>query len=121
MMRRPLAFVLAAIVMALPIARQLCDAACADSAIVEHAPHHHHSSAAPQMAPEDAKLDQRFRACVTLDAIVTDSRESRHVSGAAPAGKSFSAAATDPQSAISVNAPHRHPPPLPVRAAALRI
>jgi hypothetical protein len=121
MIRRPLAFVLAALVVAVPIARQLCDAACADSAIVEHAPHHHHSSAAPQMPSEDTKLDQKSRACVTLDAIVTDSRESRHVSGAAAGGESFSPVSTDPRSAISVHAPRRHPPQLPVRSPALRI
>ena len=58
--------------MALPMARQLCDAACANPAVVEHTAHHHHSAAVYQPSSEAATLDQLPRACVVLDAFVTD-------------------------------------------------
>jgi hypothetical protein len=122
MTRPPLALVLAALVMGMPIARQLCDAACADTAVLEHTPHHRHSHAAPQTPPEGGRVDQLSRACAVLDAIVTGSRESKHFFSAALSAKSFNPDRSDAPSAVSTSLGSRHALQLPVRSpSALRI
>ena len=128
MIRRAFALIVAVLVIAAPVAAQVCGAACSER--LGHANHSgpaaqdhsaHHSAHLAQQAPVGAErvaMRSLPRTCGDLQAVVSGSRDTAP-SVAGPAVKSVFRIPAVARSAASFDADARRAPPRPIRSISL--
>jgi hypothetical protein len=128
MIRRAFAFIVAVLVIAAPVAAQVCGAACSER--IGHANHSgpaaqdhsaHHSGHLAHQAPVDAErvaIRSLPRTCGELQAVVSGSRDTASAV-AGPAVKSEQWIPAVARSAGSFGADARRAPPRPIRSISL--
>lgn len=123
MIRRAFAFIVAVLVIAAPVAVQMCGAACSEGhggAVAQDHSAHHTGHLAHQSAAgaEPAAIHSLPRTCGDLQAVVSSSRDTAP-SVAGPAVKSALRIPAVARSAASFDADARRAPPRPIRSISL--